>query len=1456
MYRNVILLTLLGMVMACSTTPGPIVTVDSSAGDAAGDAGVDTSIPEVVSEVANDGRGEPDTWQFDTSPDVPFAECEPGTGCFLDPCTENSQCQSGFCVDHLGEGVCSQLCQEECPPGWSCQQVGAGGPDLSFACVSKVANLCRPCGGGADCKSPGGAEDVCVAYGEAGSFCGGSCEGDEDCPWGFSCTTTETVEGNSTVQCVADAGICPCTGKSVALALSTPCQVASEFGTCGGNRVCTEGGLTDCDALDPAEETCDGFDNDCDGDIDEGAFVEDEYFGLCDDGNPCSKDQCNGADGCEHVALLEGECQDGNPCTVADHCVDGVCVGDAVQCDDNNPCTENLCVETGGCTYPPQAGECDDGEACTLGDHCIDGECQGEAVPCDCHSDADCAVLEDGDPCTGTLFCDKGSLPFKCAIVPDSVVVCPPPGGPDALCLAATCNPATGTCLTAPANDGKPCDDGDGCTLGDTCGDGLCQPGAAANCNDGIGCTADSCDDDSGCQHDALEGPCSDGNACTAGDACVDGQCEAGQVVDCDDGNPCSDDGCDSQQGCWHSPTAGFCDDNNPCTVGDHCAGGTCVAESYLSCNDDNPCTADSCTPGNGCIHEPTAGICSDGDPCTANDFCKNGVCMPGPAQDCDDGNGCTADSCTAEGLCLHTATAGACDDGNPCTLGDACKQGLCVAGSALACDDDDVCTTDSCTPAIGCVHTLNSAPCDDGSICTTGDHCHLGECIHSGELTCGDNNPCTADSCDDEGGCQYIPTNAPCDDSNPCTTGDTCANGICLGGGDPDCDDDNPCTDDTCNGQQGCQHSFNAAACSDNNSCTTGDICSQGICQPTGTLNCDDANPCTDDACLPQSGCSQVPNQGDCPNGHCDNGECIIDCQPNCAGKECGNDGCGGSCGGCEDTPNAVCTQNHVCAVLPCSSDITCLPHGLVCNTDKGHCVQCRQNGECLFLFGQQKPFCDSEYDLCSECLTDGDCVDSVCNRGFVPAQCEPAGIFDVGEPCSDISHCLQGLLCDDDNTCESLCGKDCKPGVCNGDSGLCVDCHDHKDCGAGKVCVTKTCVPGTKCNGNGDCGGDTPVCLDGMCVECKVNGDCDEGYKCGSDNACHLSCLSSLACQGQVCNLAKQYCVACVLDLDCQAQGKAHCNSNGLCVDCVTDDHCAPGQFCSQGICEADACVPGVGYFCISGEQRLCNDAGSGYLPLTCGDDCCPEAQQCVKGECSLWAPTGESPEMFGSSCRQIANDGYAEGDGPYWVIPPGYNGAAFQVYCDMTTDGGGWTLVAWTGNSAASPRGVPYPGLNYCAGFNCQRGSGASKTTMQPILRDSSTLVKTQQTQTQNGPPANILAHQYSGKYVYNSLANLNLVYGNVNCGPLLQQGTFQSIKGVNEQNGKALYVAQSFGYSNYTYTEGNNDYIWNIGVPNSVCNGNGDAPGTWMGTWSESQYGPKNSSEAGAHSVWAR
>jgi hypothetical protein len=844
--------------------------------------------------------------------------CEPGEGCFMDKCSENGTCQSGWCIEHMGEKICTQTCEEECPAGWTCVQVAGTVPDLVFVCVSNYPNLCRPCAAAGDCAGAAGTEDACVGYGDQGAFCGGKCGAEDECPWGFACQAVVTVDGIELAQCVAETGLCPCTDAAIELGLFTHCQVSNDSGTCQGKRICTMDGLTDCDAAEPAAEVCNGLDDDCDGDVDEPVDVGGEYVSLCHDDNDCTLDACNGADGCHHEDLTEGECLDGDACTIGDHCHQGICVGQPIACDDGDVCTDDICDGLGGCTTQYNTANCDDADPCTVNDLCKEGICGGYPVDCECTLDAHCQSLEDGNLCNGTLLCDITKLPYTCKVKPETVIACPEPDtGPDAICLQSTCDPVAGQCSLVADHEGFSCDDGDLCSIGDKCIEGLCTGGVPLLCKDDNPCTDDSCDPLLGCLHSPNALSCNDGNVCTAGDTCLAGECAAGEPLICDDSNVCNgletcdpavgcqsgvllvcaddddvctDTDCQPGAGCVTTLNQAYCDDGDPCTIGDQCHLGSCQADGNLDCDDGNECTDDTCNGPDGCVYSPNAASCDDGTKCTAGDHCAAGWCVAGSILDCHDDNPCTDDSCDPLLGCVHSPNVLPCNDGNVCSTGDTCLAAKCEAGESLICDDnnvcngletcdpavgcqagaplicaddDDVCTDIACQPGAGCVTTLNQAYCDDGDPCTLGDKCHLGNCQAEGNLDCDDGNECTDDTCNGPDGCVFAPNAASCDDGTKCTTGDHCAAGWCLAGGILGCQDDEPCTDDSCDALLGCVHSPNA-------------------------LLCDDGNVCTDDVCDPQVGCQYTFNEVGCPGGHCEGGVCYPDCPGKLDGNVC----------------------------------------------------------------------------------------------------------------------------------------------------------------------------------------------------------------------------------------------------------------------------------------------------------------------------------------------------------------------------------------------------------------------------------------------------------------------------------------------------------------------------------------------------------------------------------------
>lgn len=104
--------------------------------------------------------------------------------------------------------------------------------------------------------------------------------------------------------------------------------------------------------------------------------------------------------------------------------------------------------------------------------------------------------------------------------------------------------------------------------------------------------------------------------------------------------------------------------------------------------------------------------------------------------------------------------------------------------------------------------------------------------------------------------------------------------------------------------------------------------------------------------------------------------------------------------------------------------------------------------------------------------------------------------------------------------------------------------------------------------------------------------------------------------------------------------------------------------------------------------GSQAACGPATEGSLRYNTADknmEFCDGA-----GWKPLYAPpeNGQTKSAAALSCRAILTGGYSTGDGPYWLDPTGgVKDDAYLTWCDMTTDGGGWTLLGTVSGADAN-------------------------------------------------------------------------------------------------------------------------------------------------------------------------
>ena len=122
-------------------------------------------------------------------------------------------------------------------------------------------------------------------------------------------------------------------------------------------------------------------------------------------------------------------------------------------------------------------------------------------------------------------------------------------------------------------------------------------------------------------------------------------------------------------------------------------------------------------------------------------------------------------------------------------------------------------------------------------------------------------------------------------------------------------------------------------------------------------------------------------------------NNQCV--CQPACAGKQCGPDGCGGDCGTC--TGGDVCDGSGQC-VGSCTPDCT----GKQCGNDgcSGSCGTCTGQDACVN----------------NQCVCQPDCAGKQCGDDGCSGSC---GTCNDSDPCTDDACVSNNCQFTDNGTC-----------------------------------------------------------------------------------------------------------------------------------------------------------------------------------------------------------------------------------------------------------------------------------------------------------------------------------------------------------------------------------------------------------------------------------------------------
>ena len=632
-------------------------------------------------------------------------------------------------------------------------------------------------------------------------------------------------------------------------------------------------------------------------------------------------------------------------------------------------------------------------------------------------------------------------------------------------------------------------------------------------------------------------------------------------------------------------------------------------------------------------------------------------------------------------------ATAADCA-GNP--DGPACEA---TTGRCVPCTDAD----DRCGPGRYCVPMLNSCQtgCRDDMACaaTTGD---AGAALPRCNLA---NRQCVAcvtdDHCPSGTLCVGNLCAAGCTATRPCPTGQTCCDDACVDtqrntascgacgrrctvlNAAPLCMN-GACTFSMCTApygdcdrlvENGCESNLlndtrNCGACD----ATCGDRanasarCEAGTCRYTcnaGFADCDGntANGCETDTRTSTASCGACGNRcalanatAACTDGRCTVGACNAnfgDCDGNAlngcetdtrtAVANCG--ACGTSCPGAE---NAV----PACALGRCA---------LTCTAGFADCDGLDANG-CEADTRVSNANCGGCGRACAPARGVGMCAASTCTltrceEGFADCDMSLATGCEVNTR-SDVTNC---------GACGTRCAVPsgspaCVAGVCGIEA--CTAPFGNCDGDVRNGCETDTRTSTAHC---GACGmtcapraNSAVVCAGGGCVYTCLAGfaDCDGNAANGCEVDTRVDAAHCGGC-GARCSTrnATSACAASTCRITTCSAGFGDCNgsaADGCEVDTrVTVAHCgACGTMCPARANTAPSCVAGgCNYACNAGFNDCDDNLANG----------CETAGACVYASCNAVPRTRPS--------------------GAYTVTT---GGVQWTAYCDMTSNGGGWTLL----------------------------------------------------------------------------------------------------------------------------------------------------------------------------------